>query len=172
MEGKMENHTGVYRWRIHPLLIDCRTLSAHPNGAPTPEGCWSSLQLHKCVFFDQKVEYLGHMISPGCLQVAKRNTWAVEEATFPQTQTEIRFFIGFCNVYSRVIKAFAKIPAPLYSKIQKRNPISLITLKRMRDNRSRSWKVRWYPHQYWLYPSLFTSTPLTQIHPSLKLDVA
>jgi RNase H-like domain found in reverse transcriptase len=39
--------------------------------------------------------------------------------THPTTQTELRSFLGLCNVYRRFIKGFAKIAAPLNILLRK-----------------------------------------------------
>ena len=57
-----------------------------------------SLKLKKCHFFAETVDYLGHVIRPGRLGVAKKNTTALQKAPIPRTQTELRSFLGLCNV--------------------------------------------------------------------------
>ena len=49
-----------------------------------------SLELKKCEFFQPKVDYLGHVITPGKLAVATENTKASEHATFPRNATQVR----------------------------------------------------------------------------------
>ena len=79
------------------------------------------LKLKKCDFFKTSVEYLGHLISPGTLSVPPESkaSAAVCEATFPQDVTQMKSFLGACNVYRRFIKDFAKIAVPLNSMVTK-----------------------------------------------------
>ena len=54
------------------------------------------LKLKKCFFFHQRVKYLGHVITPGRLSVPNdaKATCAMREATFPESITQLRSFLG------------------------------------------------------------------------------
>lgn len=71
-----------------------------------------SLKLKKCVWFSPTVAYLGHVIYPGKLAVAMKNTAAIEGFTWTKIQTKVRAFRGKCNMYRRFIPNFARVPAP------------------------------------------------------------
>jgi RNase H-like domain found in reverse transcriptase len=72
-----------------------------------------SLELKKCHFFSKTVDYLGHVIRPGRLGVAEQNTTALKTAPLTRTQTELRSFLGLCDVYRRFVPWFSAIAAPL-----------------------------------------------------------
>jgi Reverse transcriptase (RNA-dependent DNA polymerase) len=55
-----------------------------------------SLKLPKCHFCKDTVSYLGHVVRPGQLAVAEKNTAALQKALPPTTQTELRSFLGLC----------------------------------------------------------------------------
>ena len=57
-----------------------------------------SLKLKKCNFFTKIIDYLGHVIRPGKLEVAEKNTAALQGFKEPTTQTQLRSFLGMCNV--------------------------------------------------------------------------
>ena len=77
------------------------------------------MKLKKCTFFQNRVDYLGHVITPGKLSVAKENVQAFEHAVFPKNITQLRSLLGAANVYRRFIKDFSKIAKPLTSMTQK-----------------------------------------------------
>ncbi len=83
-----------------------------------------SLKLRKCKIFEWAVDYLGHVIRPGRLSVAERNTGAIRRATYPTTRTQIRSFLGMCNVYSRFVPDFAGTATPLTRYTSKNGPKS------------------------------------------------
>ena len=78
-----------------------------------------SLKLIKCHFSKEALDYLGHVIRPGKLAVAEKNTAALRNAPVPKTQTELRSFLGLCNVYRRFVPRFAAVAAPLTSLLGK-----------------------------------------------------
>jgi RNase H-like domain found in reverse transcriptase/Reverse transcriptase (RNA-dependent DNA polymerase) len=81
-----------------------------------------SLKLKKCHFFSETVDYLGHVIRPGRLGVAEKKTIALKTAPLPRTQTELRSFLGLCNVYRRFFPQFSAIYAPLNVLLCKGTP--------------------------------------------------
>ena len=82
-----------------------------------------SLKLRQCSFFAQSVDYLGHVICPGKIEVASKNTEAVEGFKEPRTQTELRSFLDLCNVYRRFVPNFARTAAPLNALLRKGCPV-------------------------------------------------
>jgi RNase H-like domain found in reverse transcriptase len=78
-----------------------------------------SLKLSKCLFFKDTVAYLGHVIRPGKLAVAVKNMDSLRSALPPTTQTELRSFLGLCNVYLRFIVGFEKVAGPLNHLLKK-----------------------------------------------------
>ena len=110
------------RWQICLVYVDdvivfSRTQEKHAENLGTVlsllRRAGISLQLKKCSFFQPKVHYLGHVISPGKLSVAEEAADAFKTFTFPRTLTKVRSFFGACDVYHHFVKAFEKIAWPL-----------------------------------------------------------
>jgi hypothetical protein len=87
-----------------------------------------SLKLKKCLFFADTVDYLGHVICPGRLGVAEKNIEALKTALLPRTQTELRSFLGVCNVYRRFVPHFSAIATQLKALLSKCTPPTLGSL--------------------------------------------
>ncbi len=75
-----------YRWRscfvyLDNVIIFSSTFDEHLRHArdilQVLKGAGLSLKLRKCTFFSNKVDYLGHVIRPGRLEVATKNTAAI-----------------------------------------------------------------------------------------------
>jgi Reverse transcriptase (RNA-dependent DNA polymerase) len=83
------------------------------------------LKFQKCRFFAEAVKYLGHVICPGRLGIAEKNTEALKVAPLPRTQVELRSFLGLCKVYRRFVPLFSAIAAPLNALLCKGMPSNL-----------------------------------------------
>ena len=81
-----------------------------------------TLKISKCRFFSDTVEYLGHLIKHGQLQIDDTNTKSLKEAKPPTTKSELRSFLGLCNVYKRFIENFAVLAHPLNQLLRKNSP--------------------------------------------------
>jgi len=73
----------------------------------------ATLKAQKCHLFSNEVEYLGHVVRPGRLSVNEKNLKSIKKAVFPKTQTQLRSFLGICNVCRRFTVDFAKTAKPL-----------------------------------------------------------
>jgi len=82
-----------------------------------------TLRLSKCRFFRKTVEYLGHEIKPGRLGVMDAHTRALREAHFPTTRTQVRSYVGMCNVFRRFVPNFAQMAAPLTDLLGSTAPV-------------------------------------------------
>ena len=81
-----------------------------------------TLNIEKCKFFTKTVEYLGHIIKPGTLEVDSANTQSLRQAGPPTTRTGLKSFLGLCNVYRKFIRNFSKTAGPLNELLKKNSP--------------------------------------------------
>jgi len=73
------------------------------------------LRLHprKCKFFQESVEYLGHVIYPGGLGVQQAKVEAIARIPRPMDVSRVRTFMGLTNYYRKYVKGFSAMAKPL-----------------------------------------------------------
>ena len=74
-------------------------------------------KLEKCAFFQQEVQYLGHVISGEGVATDPSKIEAVAQWKRPNHLSELRSFLGFASYYRRFVKGFAKLAAPLHRTV-------------------------------------------------------
>ncbi|CAM6101666.1 unnamed protein product [Calypogeia fissa] len=76
------------------------------------------LHLGKCKFFQEQVEYLGHVIYPGGLGMQQTKVLAITLIPRPTDVSRIQAFVGLANYYRRYVKGFSQIMKPLTSLLK------------------------------------------------------
>lgn len=71
------------------------------------------LNLNKCSFLQQSVNYLGHEITEGTIRPGQSKIDCVANYRRPRNVHEIRQFIGLTSYFRKFIKGFAEIARPL-----------------------------------------------------------
>ena len=109
------------QWQICLIYLDdvilfSRTHAEHARHLDTVFSLMRSVgtshKLKKCSFFQPKVHYLRHVISPGKVSVAEATADAFNIFTFPRTLTQVRSYFGARNFYCHFVKGFANIGRP------------------------------------------------------------
>ena len=71
------------------------------------------VRLHKCAFFQKRVEYLGFDVSPQGIQPSLDKVQTIVEWPQPKSVKDIRSFLGLASFYRRFIKNFSLKARPL-----------------------------------------------------------
>ena len=67
------------------------------------------VKLSKCLFWLEKVIFLGHVISSGGIVVDSSKVHVVFQWETPKSITKIRSFLGLAGYYRRFIDGFSKL---------------------------------------------------------------
>lgn len=79
-------------------------------------------KVNNCAFLTDAVDYFGHFIKPGKLEIATRTKSAIVGSRLPRKVTESRSFLWLCTVFRRSVPNFAIFTAPLNRKPLKGEP--------------------------------------------------
>ena len=74
----------------------------------------------KCVFWQEEVKFLGHVVSEKGISVDLRKITAIQDWKQPTTPIEVRSFMGLASYYRKFVKDFSKISSPL-TKLTKKH---------------------------------------------------
>jgi hypothetical protein len=72
-------------------------------------------KLRKCSFFQNRIHYLGQIISEEGITIDPENIEVIKGSEAPKNVTEFRSFMGLVGYYSRFIAGFSRIVHPITS---------------------------------------------------------
>jgi hypothetical protein len=72
-------------------------------------------KLSKCIFYQNKIHYLWHIISADGIAVDPEKIEPIRGWLMPRNVTEVILFMGLSGYYRRFIKGFSKIASPITS---------------------------------------------------------
>ena len=100
----------------------------------------------KCSFVKQRVEYLGHVITPEGISPNPDKVRVVQEFPTPINLKELRSFVGLANYYRRFVRGFSNIANPLNALTKKNVPFFwTVACAEVFDKLS----VPWFLHPFW-----------------------
>lgn len=76
-------------------------------------------KLSKCEFCVDKIEFLGHVVSPAGISVDSKKVQAISSVKRPSKLSELQSFLGLVGYYRRFIPNFSTISAPLTNLTKK-----------------------------------------------------
>ena len=74
---------------------------------------------NKCVFLQNSVDYLGHIIDSEGLHTSPKKMKAIQQAPTPRNQQELRSFLGLLHYYVKFISNLATVLHPLNELLKK-----------------------------------------------------
>ena len=97
--------------------------------------CNLKLSAEKCFFFQERVKFLGHVVSSSGVETDPDKIEKIKNWPRPTNEDELRSFVAFCGYYRRFVKDFSKVTKPLTDILP---PTS--TKKKVKQKPSKDWK--------------------------------
>ena len=96
----------------------------------------------KCLLFQHRIKYLGHVISPEGVSTDPDKISVVKNWPVPATAEELQSFLGFVGFYRCFIRSFSKVARPLQEALQRTG------IQTAREGRhKRATPLEWVPEQ-------------------------
>ncbi|XP_055957860.1 retrovirus-related Pol polyprotein from transposon opus isoform X1 [Patella vulgata] len=159
----MQDCLGDLNWKICAIFIDdliifSRTYEEHIERLTQ---VFTKLREHgiklapkKCEFIQEKVRYLGHIVSEDGITTDPKKTDKVESWPVPTNVDELRKFLGFVGYYRRFIKDFSKT-AKVLNDLLVGGPTVKKRGRAVKEKQKKEWK--WEEAQKEAFQNLKTS---------------
>ena len=77
------------------------------------------LKAKKCLFIQEAVPYLGHIVTPDGVKPDPAKADKVKNYPTPSDVSQVRQFLGLASYYRRFVPEFARIASPLHALLKK-----------------------------------------------------
>lgn len=77
------------------------------------------LNLKKCSFFKNAIQFLGYRITENCITPASHNVEAIKSYPVPKNFKDVQSFLGLTSYFRRFIKKFSLLAKPLYDLLKR-----------------------------------------------------
>lgn len=77
-----------------------------------------ALKLKKCAFFSNSIDQFSHLIKRGRHGAAVCTADAICNLKVPTTVTELRSFLGVCNVFRQFVPSFIIVELPPFKRLK------------------------------------------------------
>ena len=74
---------------------------------------WPEAEPKKCSFCQERVKYVGHVVSAQGIEADPEKCEKVRDWPRPTNPEEVRQYLGFCGYYRRFVANFSKVAKPL-----------------------------------------------------------
>jgi hypothetical protein len=110
LKDLLDKRVGVY---IHDILIYAKNEEIHDELVKEVLEMLAKndlvISLEKYVWGEKELEFLGYILTPQGMRMAKDKTKAIQEWQTPKSLRDVQSFLGFANLYRRFILGFSKI---------------------------------------------------------------
>ena len=87
------------------------------------------IQFDKCKFFSKETEYLGHILTPEGVKPNPKKIQDILKLKLPETQKQIKSFLGITGYYRKFIKDYAKVAQPMTHYLRKNTKVDIKDIK-------------------------------------------
>lgn len=113
---------GLIKVYLDDLLIGTKTIEKHlellGQILKRVSEYGLKLQMKKCKFAWDEIEYLGFVASGDGIRPGREKTLAIEKFPVPKNAKEVHSFIGLCGYFRRFAKNFSTIAHPLQNLVK------------------------------------------------------
>lgn len=113
---------------LDDILIFSTTLEEHVNSIKRIlqklKEVNLKIQIDKCKFLSKETEYLGHVLTPEGVKPNPKKVESITELKLPETQKQIKSFLGITGYYRKFVKDYAKVAQPMTKYLKKNTKVN------------------------------------------------